>query len=179
MRGLVPNAISALRIPLAAIFLTAGPSARLLIVVVAASSDWLDGQLARHTGQTTRLGEILDPIADRLFVATALVTLTVEGTIPVWTLPLFLLRDIGVTIGAAIVLLRRHDARLPARRAGKRVTLLQLVGTALVLVHPGLAPVIAIVVALLGALALRDYRRAAQLVVCFGEPHAGRALRRR
>lgn len=129
------------------------------IAALAAISDWADGWLARATGRTSRLGELLDPVADRTFVIVAFVALAAESRIPFWTLPLLLLRDVGITIGALAVLLRRGGTRIPARPKGKRVTLLQLLALLVLLPWPRLAPWLAPPIAVLGGIALLDYRR--------------------
>ncbi|MEX1183195.1 MAG: CDP-alcohol phosphatidyltransferase family protein [Gemmatimonadota bacterium] len=161
----LPNTISSLRIPLAAAFAFIEPLAwRLVIVAVAAASDWIDGKLARRTGRTTRMGELLDPIADRTFMITALVSLAVSGFLPLWSLPLLLLRDIGVIVGGAVVLARNPRARLRARPAGKRLTWIQFAAIGLLLLEPALVGWVVIPVALMGVLALLDYARNARLV---------------
>ena len=115
MKKHLPNLISALRFPLAVAFvLVDGLTARLLLVVAAGVSDWIDGPLARATGSTSRIGEWLDPVADKFFMVVAIVTLTVEIGLPLWVLPLLLLRDIGVVTGAAILALRRRRLRSTA-----------------------------------------------------------------
>ena len=157
-----PNAISATRFPLALLFVTAGSATlRVVVVAVSALSDWIDGKLARDRQQVTRTGEVLDPIADRAFMITVLVTLAVERTIPLWTLPLLLLRDAGVILGAAAVWAVRPRARLEARRPGKRVTWLQFAAAAAILLWPPLARWVAPAIALLGVIALVDYGRVA------------------
>lgn len=162
----LPNAISLTRIPMAAGFvLVDGFPARFAIVALSAVSDWVDGRLARRSGRVTRAGELLDPIADRTFMIAALVTLAVERTVPLWTLPLLLLRDIGVMLGGALILAIRPGARLPARRAGKRVTWLQFLALAVIVFWPAVAPWVAVPIAVLGLLALRDYARAAAPVM--------------
>lgn len=156
----IPNLISAARFPLAALFPLADDVVRIAIVVAAAATDWVDGRIARHTGQVTRGGELLDPIADKTFMLVVLLTLVLEQRLPVWTLPLLLTRDIGVAIGAAIVLLRGTPARMSARKPGKVVTWLQFTGIACILIFPATAPWVAVPVAVAGLYALVDYRRA-------------------
>jgi CDP-diacylglycerol--glycerol-3-phosphate 3-phosphatidyltransferase/cardiolipin synthase len=161
----LPNAISSVRVPLAAafVFIESLPW-RLGIVSVAAASDWLDGVLARRTGRTTRTGELLDPIADRTFMVTALVSLALSGYLPPWSLPLLLVRDIGVVVGGAVILARNPRARLRARPAGKRLTWIQFAAIGLLLLVPGLVVWVVVPVSLLGVLALLDYARNAGLV---------------
>jgi CDP-diacylglycerol--glycerol-3-phosphate 3-phosphatidyltransferase len=130
-----------------------------VIVILAAASDWVDGRLARANQQVTRAGEVLDPIADKAFMLAALLTLGIEGWIPLWSLPLLLSRDLGVILGAAIAAARGFRGRMPARRAGKVVTWLQFGAIAAILVWPDLARWLAPAVAVAGLIALRDYAR--------------------
>ncbi|HSJ09217.1 MAG TPA: CDP-alcohol phosphatidyltransferase family protein [Longimicrobiales bacterium] len=154
----LPNLISLLRIPLALAFLLAdGMALRVGIVAIAGFSDWADGALARRTGRTTRAGELLDPIADRTFMVAALVGLALDGLLPWWSVPLLLLRDIGVVLGAALVLSVDRSVRLPARPAGKRLTWAQFAAVALILLRPGLAGVVVVPVVVMGVVALTDY----------------------
>src|SRR3954466_692190 len=83
----VPNAVSALRllgVPLF-LWLVLGPEAdvlALVLLMVSGFTDWLDGYLARRLNQTSRLGEILDPVADRLYILAVVVGLAVPATSP-------------------------------------------------------------------------------------------------
>ena len=157
----LPNLISALRFPLAVVFVVSdGLTARLVVLGIAAASDWIDGRLARATDTVSRTGQWLDPVADKVFVVAAVVALTLEAGLSLWVLPLILLRDIGVVVGAAVFALAGRIAAVPARPAGKWVTWLQFLAVGVILVRPGMAFWIAVPVALLGAFALRDYARA-------------------
>ena len=162
MNRQLPNLISALRVPLALLFvLFDGLWARLAIVAIAGLSDMFDGRIARALGIASRTGEWLDPAADKAFMIVALVTLSIERDLPGWVLPLLLLRDIGVVLGALLLLaLGRARTHVRARKAGKWVTWLQFVSIAVILMAPWLAVWIAPPMALLGALALADYARA-------------------
>jgi cardiolipin synthase (CMP-forming) len=156
----LPNAVSLLRLPLAALFVVADSTVlRLGVVAVAGFSDWLDGRLARSAGRTTRAGELLDPVADRIFMAAALLTLVLERQLPLWTLPLLLLRDIGVMVGAVVVLAVNRHARLAARRAGKGLTWLQFAAVALLLFRSDLALLVIVPIVVLSLVALVDYAR--------------------
>lgn len=156
----LPNAISVLRFPLAGLFpLVDAFAGRILVVALAAASDWVDGRLARASGRVTRAGELLDPIADKTFMLAALLTLGAEGRIPLWALPLLLTRDLGVIIGAAIAAARGFRGRMPARRAGKVVTWLQFGAIAAILAWPPTARWIAPAIAVAGLIALQDYLR--------------------
>lgn len=162
MRLNLPNVLSALRLPLAAAFpLVHGLPARLAIVLVAAATDWIDGRLARARGQVTRLGALLDPLADKAFVITVLATLVVEGRVPIWAVALILVRDIGVLVGGAALMVAGSARPTSARPAGKLVTWLQFGGLAVLLFWPGAAAWIAPPIAIAGVVAIRDYARAA------------------
>jgi len=85
----VPNAISALRIALIPVFvwLILDPdtaTAGLVLFAVVVATDWVDGTIARRTGQVTELGKMLDPVADRLAIAAGIIALAVAANI-VWT----------------------------------------------------------------------------------------------
>jgi CDP-diacylglycerol--glycerol-3-phosphate 3-phosphatidyltransferase/cardiolipin synthase len=156
----LPNALSALRFPLAVLFPLAGGLTRVALLGLAAASDWIDGRIARGTRNVTRLGEVLDPIADKTFMVVVLLTLAAEGVLPLWTLPLLLLRDIGVALGAMILAARDTRLRIPARRAGKTVTWLQFLAIAVILIAPDVGIWLAPLVGAAGLVALVDYARA-------------------
>lgn len=156
----LPNAMSALRFPMAVLFPFMGWSGRIILVAAAAGSDWIDGRLARRTRRVTQLGEVLDPVADKTFMLVVLVTLAVERALPLWTLPLLLLRDIGVAIGALVLIARGRRVRMAARPAGKLVTWLQFAAIVTMLIAPQTGPWLAAAVGAAGVYALRDYARA-------------------
>ena len=121
----VPNLISFARILLIPVFvlllLHRGTEAvGLLLLAGVVSTDWVDGQVARRTGQVSELGKLLDPVADRLALAAALVTLVVRDAFPLWAALLILVRD-GAVLLAALALLRR-DVRIDVRPIGKIAT---------------------------------------------------------
>jgi cardiolipin synthase len=153
----LPNVISAARFPLAAVFPLAGGAMRIAVVALAAATDWIDGRLARGTQRVTRVGEVLDPIADKTFMLVVLVTLGVEGTLPLWTLPLLLTRDIGVALGALVLAARGIHVRMTARRAGKVVTWMQFAAIGMLLLRPAAGVWLAPLVGVAGLYALRDY----------------------
>ena len=161
----VANLLSAFRFPLAVLFPFTGGGGRLAVLVAAAASDQIDGRLARRTGTVTRLGEVLDPIADKTFMLSALSTLAVEGILPWWALPALLTRDIGVAIGVLLLALQGTRVRMPARRAGKLVTLLQFAGIGGMLAWPETASWLAVLTAAAGMYALGDYARAVRRAV--------------
>ena len=85
-------------------------------------TDVLDGRIARKRNQISNFGIILDPIADKAFIATALIGLSVLGKIPWWVTILILLREVGVTILRFAVIKREV---ISANRGGKIKSLLQ------------------------------------------------------
>nr|WP_041554000.1 CDP-diacylglycerol--glycerol-3-phosphate 3-phosphatidyltransferase [Cellulomonas fimi] len=100
------------------------------IFVLAAVTDRLDGWLARRSGQITDLGKLLDPIADKLLVGSALVLLSALGDLPWWVTLVILVRELGIT--AMRFFLLRYVV-LPASRGGKLKTVLQSVAIGLYL----------------------------------------------
>ncbi|ROS77163.1 CDP-diacylglycerol--glycerol-3-phosphate 3-phosphatidyltransferase [Cellulomonas sp. PhB143] len=92
------------------------------IFLLAAATDRLDGWLARRSGIVTDLGKLLDPIADKLLVGTALVLLSVLGDLWWWVTLLILVRELGITAMRFAVL---RYAVMPASRGGKLKTVLQ------------------------------------------------------
>lgn len=69
-----------------------------LIFALAAFTDWLDGYLARRRQQVTRLGQLMDPLADKLLVTAALVSLVQMGLAPAWMVAVIVGRELGVTV---------------------------------------------------------------------------------
>jgi cardiolipin synthase len=122
----VPNLISAARIVLIPVFvaLIVDPDTTLAGVVLfgmVVATDWVDGTIARRTGQVSELGKILDPVADRLAIAAGLIALIVRDVFPLWAGLLILVRDAAVLL-VGMVALRRYHARLEVRFIGKVAT---------------------------------------------------------
>ncbi len=122
-----PNVISFLRIALIPVFcrLIADEDSTMAGIVLfgaVVATDWVDGTIARRTGQVSDLGKILDPVADRLAIGAGLVSLMVRGAFPVWAGTAILLRDAAVLVGGAVLLLGRRRARLDVTFLGKVAT---------------------------------------------------------
>lgn len=122
----VPNILSFARIATIPLFcwLTANEQTRIwgiLLFAVVVSTDWVDGYVARRTGQVTELGRLLDPIADRLAIAAGLVTFAIVGIFPFWAALLILVRDVVVVLGGAVLLWGRN-IRVEVRGIGKIAT---------------------------------------------------------
>lgn len=123
----VPNLISFLRIcsiPYIAWLITKNHMILALVVLaISAFSDCIDGYIARRWNQVSKLGQILDPIADRLLIIFSTVALAIAAIIPWWALVLVVLRD--VIMAALVVLLAQHDyGPLPVNFVGKAGTAL-------------------------------------------------------
>jgi cardiolipin synthase (CMP-forming) len=122
----VPNLLSLLRIlliPLFVFLIVHRPTTTLGLLLFGAVSatDWIDGWVARRTGQVSELGKILDPTADRLAIAAGLIALVVRGAFPLWAALLILVRD-AVILVAGVALLARERVRVEVRFVGKAAT---------------------------------------------------------
>ena len=123
----VPNAISVARLAGVPLFLwlVLGPHAdwwAIAVLIVAGFSDWLDGKLARAWNQQSQLGQVLDPAADRLYIAATLVALAIRDVIPWWLVGLLVAREL--VLGVALLVLRRHSyGPLQVSLVGKVATL--------------------------------------------------------
>ena len=155
------DVLTALRIPLAVAFpLVAQPLWRLAIIGAVAVSDMLDGWLARRYG-SSRLGAVLDPVADKLFVLSAFLTVAERGLLTWWELVGVLIRDIVAGVAALTVWLRGRPTALPARISGKAVTILQLLTLTAFIIESPLVRPLAWATAVIGVYAILDYSRVA------------------
>ena len=143
----IPNAISAARLAGVPVFLwlVLGPRTAVAddwavgVLIAAGLSDWLDGKIARALNQGSRLGQVLDPAADRLYIAATIVALAVRGIIPWWLVAVLALREL--TVGAALAVLRRRAgfSTLQVSFVGKAATMCLLYAFPLLFLgdHPG------------------------------------------
>lgn len=140
----VPNIISGTRlllVPVFAVLVGQGHDAWALVVVAASgASDWLDGVLARRMHQVTRLGQMLDPAADRLFILVTLLALAWRDVVPVWLVLVLVVRDVVLAV-MLVVLARAGFAPLPVHMAGKAGTFALLYAFPLLLLSEWPAPV--------------------------------------
>src|SRR6266496_4747461 len=122
----IPNVLSLLRLIGVPVFLwlLLGPHAdiaALILLAVSGFSDWADGALARRLNQTSRLGVLLDPAADRLYILATLIGLTLRHIIPIWIAAVIVGRD--VLLGLTLPVLRRHGyGPPPVHYLGKAAT---------------------------------------------------------
>ncbi|MCB2177881.1 MAG: CDP-diacylglycerol--glycerol-3-phosphate 3-phosphatidyltransferase [Actinomycetales bacterium] len=100
------------------------------VFLLAAATDRLDGWLARRLGQVTDWGKLVDPIADKALVGTALIALSALGDLPWWVTIVILVRELGVTALRFAVL--RYTV-IAASPGGKAKTVLQTIGITLFL----------------------------------------------
>lgn len=137
----VPNVLSMARLVGVPIFLwlILVPKAdgwAILLLVVAGATDWLDGYLARRWGQITRLGQLLDPIADRLYILATLIGLLLRDIIPWWLVVVLVSRDVVMAVVLAL-LKRRGVVGLPVHFIGKAATFNLLYAFPLLLLGDG------------------------------------------
>lgn len=153
--------LTVLRLPLAAAFpLTSDLLWRGVILGAAAASDLLDGWIARRIG-SSRFGVFLDPVVDKLFMASAFGVVLVSGTLQWYEILALLARDIVAAVAFAVVAVRGHAASIPARAGGKAVTLGQsLTLVAFLLESPLLRPM-AWATGAVALYAIWDYQRVA------------------
>jgi cardiolipin synthase len=158
------DALTSLRLPLAVAFpLVHQPVVRLAIIGVAAASDFFDGILARRFGGS-RTGAVLDPVADKVFMASAFLTLWRSGLLGWWEIVGVLLRDVVAVIGGLTVWLRHRPVALPARAGGKAVTVGQVLTLVAFVAESPLVRPLAWATAAVSVYALWDYGRAAARV---------------
>jgi CDP-diacylglycerol--glycerol-3-phosphate 3-phosphatidyltransferase len=103
------------------------------IFLLAAATDWLDGHLARSLNQITRLGQLLDPIADKLLVTAALVALVERQLVPAWMVAIILCREIAITGLRAVA--AGHDIIIAADTFGKYKTICLIIGAFLLMLN--------------------------------------------
>jgi phosphatidylglycerophosphate synthase len=158
--GRLPNLLSFSRFFLAAGFVaTAATETRVGLIGAAAATDFLDGWLARRVHATSRWGALLDPIADRVFVLTAVGTFLFTGALSTTGYFILIMRDLATAVGfiVARIIPWLRPVQFKARVLGKVVTGLQLVTLAAVLALPVLLPALLVAVAVASVLAIADY----------------------
>lgn len=121
----IPNVLSLARLATVPIFLwlfvTDRRDAAVLLYGATAWTDFLDGYIARRTGSVTELGKLLDPLADRIFVAALAIALVVTGALPLWLAAVVVARDV-VILAAYPVVASRVVRMIPVNFVGKTAT---------------------------------------------------------
>jgi cardiolipin synthase (CMP-forming) len=143
----IPNVLSAARLAGVPVFLwlvlglrsATGDYWAVGLLIAAGASDWLDGKIARALNQGSRLGQVLDPAADRLYIAATIVALAVRAIIPWWLVAVLALREL--IVGGALTVLKRRVGfgTLQVSLVGKAATLCLLYAFPLLFLgdHPG------------------------------------------
>lgn len=128
----VPNVLSFARLLLLPVFVwlavvQEADLAAFLLLAVSSATDWFDGWIARRHHLVTRLGQLLDPVADRLYVVTTIVVLAVRGLVPWWVVVAFIARDVSMFV-VQYLMRRRGLPLLPVHYVGKAATVCLLIG---------------------------------------------------
>ncbi|MGN0302416.1 MAG: CDP-alcohol phosphatidyltransferase family protein [Anaerotardibacter sp.] len=100
-----------------------------IIFAVAASTDWVDGQVARRTNSVSRLGQLLDPAVDRLLMISGVIGILLVGRLPLWIVVFVIIRDLILLIGGAY-LIKSWNIRVPVIYLGKFATTFLYIGFA-------------------------------------------------
>ena len=124
----LPNFLSLLRLCMVPVFAAVFFSGRedahywaAAVYALAFLTDIADGWIARHFNQITRLGRVLDPLADKLMTFTVIICITADGIIPVWAVVIFFLKEAAMGIGA-LSMYRKVDDVIPSNWLGKTST---------------------------------------------------------
>lgn len=158
-RWTTADALSASRVPLAIAFVLVDDAGwRLAILAVAAATDLLDGHIARRFG-SSRIGAVVDPIADKLFMACAFGVVAFSGQLEPFEIVGVLIRDIVATIAFALSSTSGRLAAVPARIGGKAVTVAQVLTLAAFLLESAYLRPMAWATAAVGLYAIWDYQR--------------------
>lgn len=110
-----------------------------LLFAIAASTDFVDGQIARRTHTVSRLGQLLDPAVDRILMITGVLGVFAAGRVPLWVILVVVARDVYLLWGGC-VLLFKYKTRVPVFFAGKVATTLLFIGFAGLLLNAPLIP---------------------------------------
>ena len=135
----LPNSLTVLRILLVPVFvgllLYGHFDLALITLLIAALTDVLDGMVARLTDQRTRLGEYLDPLADKLLLMSAIITLSVLDFIPIWAVILVVSRDSILLAGTLVANLTETEIDISPTSLGKGTTFAQICYVIAIMLH--------------------------------------------
>lgn len=161
----VPNLLTIGRMVMVPFFMIAlladTPQTRLIatgLFILASMTDWLDGYLARKNNQITNFGKIMDPLADKVLTAAAMICLVQLGDIPAWIVVVILFREYAITGLRSVA--AAEGVVVAASIWGKLKTVSQMIALVLLLLNPqlqGLLPINLGMVVLYIALALTVY----------------------
>lgn len=156
----LPNLLSLSRLVLAAAFVAFhGVDARILLVMAALATDYLDGWIARQFGPMTRVGALLDPFTDRVFALVAVSALLFEGSLSTLQYFIMILRDLMTAVGFLVARITPslRSVAFQARFPGKLVTVLQLATFIAILLRPSAAAPMIWIVGAVAVWAIVDY----------------------
>ena len=160
----IPNMLTVFRIFLIPIFLAvyfSSPETHLLqavgIFVLAGVTDVLDGYIARKYNQITKFGTVMDPLADKLMLMTALTSFTITGIVPLFLLIIILAKEIFMIVGG--ILTYRKGIINPANKFGKTATFLFHVSMVTLVFNRNMGLIILVAAALVGLVAMISYIR--------------------
>jgi CDP-diacylglycerol--glycerol-3-phosphate 3-phosphatidyltransferase len=156
----VADLLSVVRIPLAIAFPFVSTPWRLGILAAAAATDLLDGPLARRYGSSP-FGSLIDPVADKLFAASAFGVVAFSGRLAPYEIGAVLLRDIVATVAFVATMVSQRPRAIPARAGGKAVTVGQTLTLLAFLTGSTLLRPMAWATAAVGLYAIWDYYRVA------------------
>lgn len=131
----VPNALTLFRLLMVPVvlglLLSEADGLAVAVFVVAALTDFFDGRIARRYGPT-RVGQMLDPVADRLMLSGSAIVLAARGLLPVWAVAILVGRDVLALVGSLV-----FGGRVRVNRVGKAATAILMVSVAIVIFSPG------------------------------------------
>lgn len=154
--------ITVVRLPLALAFIVAdAPWWRFGFLALAAATDLLDGILARRFGGS-RFGAVLDPIADKLFMACAFGVVLFSGRLQFYEIVAVLLRDIWASAAFFVTVFTGRPTAIPARLGGKAVTVAQMLTLLAFIANASILRPLAWATGAIAIYAIWDYHRAAR-----------------
>jgi cardiolipin synthase len=149
----IPNLITAFRFllvpPVVMLLLNERFGTALIFFGIAGFSDGLDGYLAKHYHWTSRLGELMDPLADKLLLVSSFVTLGWLGWIPLWLVAVVVLRDLVIVGGAIVFHMRVERLEAMPSMVSKLNTFAQILLVLAVIFSQGIHPLPALLMELL------------------------------
>ncbi len=139
----VPNVLSIIRLCLVPVYLVLlileYDIAAIVVFIIAAASDCIDGQVARRTNDVSKLGQVLDPTVDRILIIVGVIGLVIVGRVPIWIFVLLIARDfLMLCIGGN--LMRKYQIRIPVIFVGKVATACLFTGFVIQLLNWPIVP---------------------------------------
>jgi cardiolipin synthase (CMP-forming) len=156
----IPNLISLSRLGLAAAFLVLSETPiRLVLIVTASLTDFLDGYIARRSNSASKWGALIDPISDRAFVFAAICAYLFDGSITTTQYFILLSRDLATAVGFLVArsVSWLRPVHFRARLPGKLVTAFQLATLIGVLIAPERVGPLIVIVGVLSVISIADY----------------------